>query len=278
MLRRRFLWSGIGATAAAAAAYPFAVEPRWLEMTETPVRLSRLKPGKPVRILHLSDLHASWVVPMSYLARAFELGLTTKPDLICLTGDFITFQLERDEATYLEQLRRFPAAAPTFAVLGNHDGGSVAGVSAGVARHAKVYDLLEKAGIHVLYNHRVPLNVNDREFQLAGTADLWSREFNVQSAFAGTNPGLATILLAHNPDTKDVSSVEPWDLLLSGHTHGGQVVTPFKSLIYAPVQDLRYIAGLKAWGKRQVFVTRGVGNVGGIRFGCRPEVSLLTLL
>jgi predicted MPP superfamily phosphohydrolase len=65
--------------------------------------------------------------------------------------------------------------------------------------------------------------------------------------------------------------------MLSGHTHGGQVIVPFEGQRYAPVADKRYVAGLRPWGARQIHVTRGVGNVGGVRFRCRPEVSILTI-
>jgi predicted MPP superfamily phosphohydrolase len=66
--------------------------------------------------------------------------------------------------------------------------------------------------------------------------------------------------------------------MLSGHTHGGQVIVGFDGARYAPVEDKRYVAGLKSWGTRQIHVTRGVGNVGGVRFRCRPEASVLTVV
>ena len=83
--------------------------------------------------------------------------------------------------------------------------------------------------------------------------------------------------MSHNPDSKEMLRRWPWDLLLSGHTHGGQVIIPFQGPRYAPVTDKRYVAGLKPWESRQIHVTRGVGNFAGVRFRCRPEVSLLIL-
>ena len=96
-------------------------------------------------------------------------------------------------------------------------------------------------------------------------------------AFAGVPADDPAILLAHNPDTKDVLADRPWDLMLSGHTHGGQVVLPIVGERFVPMRDKRFIAGLKQWNGRQVYVTRGVGNIDGVRVNCRPEVAILDL-
>jgi len=110
--------------ASSAIAYPCYCEPRWLEATTRRVRLSRATLPSPIRLLHLSDLHASFVVPLSHIENAITLGLEDSPDIICLTGDFITFRHDFDAREYVNALRRLTAAAPTFAVLGNHDGGA----------------------------------------------------------------------------------------------------------------------------------------------------------
>jgi predicted MPP superfamily phosphohydrolase len=107
--------------------------------------------------------------------------------------------------------------------------------------------------------------------------DLWSGEIDAQAAFRDLDAQRPAILLAHNPDSKDSLNGYPWNLMLSGHTHGGQVIVPFKGPCFAPVKDLRFIAGLKRWGTRHIFVNRGVGNLGGVRFDCRPEVSIVSV-
>src|SRR5690349_13982973 len=119
MTRRSFLLGAAGA-ATAVAGYPCYYEPRWLDSTERRVRTARPPLSDPVRILHLSDLHASFIVPMSLIQHAITLGLERKPDIICLTGDFITFRHDFDSRAYLAALKRLSAAAPTYAVLGNH--------------------------------------------------------------------------------------------------------------------------------------------------------------
>ncbi len=109
--------------AGCAPAYAFGVEPNWLERTFHRVKLPCKNLTSGVRILHLSDFHASPVVPFSLIENSVELGLEAKPDVICLTGDFVTDATPFDEAEYARILRRLSSAAPVFASLGNHDGG-----------------------------------------------------------------------------------------------------------------------------------------------------------
>ena len=109
--------------------------------------------------------------------------------------------------------------------------------------------------------------------------DLWSGYPDPESAFANSRrPGTeTTIVLAHNPDSKDLIGRYPWQLMLSGHTHGGQISIPLLGAPYVPVKDRRYIAGLNPWKDRLIYTTRGVGSIYGTRFSCRPEVSILDL-
>jgi predicted MPP superfamily phosphohydrolase len=273
MTRRKLLYSFL----AAPLAYPCYLEPRWLDLTHRRVKLPGFRPERPVRILHLSDLHASIFVPLSMIDRAITLGLAARPDLICVTGDFITSRLGFEPAAYTGVLRRLSAAAPTFAVLGNHDGGSWAGAHHGFPDHGAVDRTLEGAGIALLHNRSMRVEASGAGLTLVGVGDLWSDEVSPRRAFSAAAAGAPTIVLAHNPDTKDFLAAEPWHLMLSGHTHGGQVIVPFEGPRYAPVADKRYVAGLRSWGARQIHVTRGVGNLGGVRFRCRPEISMLTI-
>jgi len=249
MNRRRWIVGACGALTA--SAYPAYFEPRNFELTSNSLTFG-LSARKPVRILHLTDFHASQFVSMDMIENAIDLGLAQKPDLICLTGDFITFQSGFDEYHYVALLRRLSNAAPTFAVLGNHDGCQWAVKHGGFADHSVVEGILAKSGISLLHNRAEDVRLNGSEFALVGVADLWSEEINAQAAFLKTSRGKPTILLAHNPDSKDALKGYPWNVMLSGHTHGGQVIVPFKGACFAPVKDHRFIAGLKRWGDRQI--------------------------
>lgn len=273
MITRRNLLSALP-FAAAVPGYAFGVEPYWLETVIQPVTIPGLK-GK-IRVLHLSDFHASREVPFSTIAKAVALGIAAKPDLICLTGDFITRAERTDFAAYSALLRPLKKLAPTFASLGNHDGGW-AGNSDSYEDSSLVRAMLADADIPLLQNSSWVLQLGGTEIRLAGVADLWSGHVDPEAAMPAASRELPTILMAHNPDTKDVVASSRWDLMLSGHTHGGQVLVPLIGDSYIPVRDHRYIAGLKPWGTRQIYITRGVGSLAGVRFMCRPEVTVLDL-
>ncbi len=276
MTRRKLLTTFLG-TGTIAASYPTYVEPNWLEVNSHRVRLKRTPLARPVRLLHIADLHASFYVPFSLIEYAIGVGLDQKPDLICVTGDFITTSLGFEPDQYVATLRRLSAAAPTFAVVGNHDGGPWAAAHGGFADHGVVDGIIARSGIELLHNRSKRVAVRNQQLTLVGIGDLWSDDLDHAAAFSAVDAGGPVVLMAHNPDSKDLVARYPFDLMLSGHTHGGQIIVPFMGAPFVPVKDKRYLAGLKPWGSRLIHVTRGVGSWGGIRFNCRPEVSLLIL-
>jgi len=260
----------------AGVAYMRFGEPHWLGVGRHHVPLfSGARP--PLTLLQLSDFHASEYVSLDFIARAVELGLRScVPDLVCLTGDFITWEWE-DWDRYAKILARLTSAAPTFACMGNHDGGYWAASSKGYEDHGLVDAMLAKAGVRLLHNAAAQILVKDTRLNVVGVGDNWAHEMDHELAFANTSPADATILLSHNPDTKSALLGKPWDLMLCGHTHGGQLDLPVIGTPFAPIEDKRYVAGLHQWQGRWLHVTKGVGNLHGMRFNCRPEVSILTL-
>ena len=278
--RRHFLQGvlGTGVSAAAALGYMRWGEADWFESTITACFTGTGGEDQPLRVLHLSDFHASDVVPLAMISRAVELGLATNPDLIVLTGDFWTDRYHRINA-YAEVLRPLAAAAPAFACWGNHDGGGWAARAAGWPGLDPVRDLLGGAGIQLLDNTSARVECAGRTVRLVGTGDWWAGQCHPTRAFAHARsraPGELRLVLSHNPDAKAEFDNFDWDLMCCGHTHGGQLKVPvLGNTPFAPVQDHTYVAGLNPWKGRQIFTTRGVGNLHGIRFNCRPEISLL---
>ncbi len=276
--RRAFLLAGAAGLAGAGFAYSRLGESGWLETRHVPVSLPGL--ASTVRVLVLSDLHYSSAVPISLIDRAIRSGLKESPDFACLGGDFITAGERPDLAPLTESLGRLAQQVPTFAVFGNHDGGEWASHrDDGFESPDAVGQALTRAGITILENQSLTTKEGVR---LVGLADLWSGSCDPRPAFTGQELSepvqpQATLVLAHNPDTKDLVRAFDWDLMISGHTHGGQIRVPLVGAPYAPVQDRRYIAGLNAFENRWVYTTRGVGSLFGVRFNCRPEVTILEL-
>ncbi len=273
--RRQFLIAA-GAGAVGGLTYVRAVEPRWLSVTRPVVRLDA-RAGAPFTLLLLSDLHASRVVSLGFLAAAVRQGLALRPDLICLTGDFITRGCAAPE-DYAAVLRPLSEAAPAFACLGNHDGGAWAARQRGDADTTRVRALLQRAGITLLHNTARTVPVRGQAVRLVGLGDLWAGDFQPARAFAAAPADATpTIVLAHNPDARQALRPYDWDLMLSGHTHGGQVKLPWIGPLVLPIRDRRFAEGLCRWEARWIYVTRGVGNLWGIRFNCPPEITLLTV-
>lgn len=279
--RRNFLrgLAAGGLTTVGGAVYTRWGEPHWLEVSRLAVPLgSGSGRSAPLRVVQLSDFHASPVVSFEFIDEAVTLGLAQKPDLIALTGDFFTNHLP-DPARYADILGRLSAAAPTFACLGNHDGGPWTGSAGGNPTTVEAMALLRASHISCLHNQCQTLTIRDFSLQLIGVGDLWSGYCDPAAAFAKLPPRdrAVRILLNHNPDAKNRLLPYDWDLLLCGHTHGGQVRLPFLGTPFAPVVDKRYVEGLHRWNDRWLHVTRGVGNLHGVRFNCRPQVSVLDL-
>jgi len=274
MSRRRFL-GGVSLAGLGTLAYAHWFEAEWLQKSFVTVPLSGgAKP--PIKLLHISDLHASPVVSLDYIRQAIDAGLAWRPDLICVTGDFVTRKVSHRDA-YLRVLERLPATAPTFASLGNHDGGRWAVEDGGHGDIDWVAALLAQCGIKLLHNDSTHARIAGRDLNLVGLGDIWAGNLDASRGFAA-RPSGETILLSHNPDTKEHVHVFDWNLMLCGHTHGGQLRVPWVGATpFAPVQDKRFVAGLRAWNGRWIHVTKGIGSVFGLRINCPPEVSFLTL-
>jgi hypothetical protein len=222
------------------------------------------------RIAFLTDLHSSAVVPQWFLARAVSTAVALEPDVILLGGDFVSHS-RRYAAGLVELLKPLAAPDGVFAVLGNHDHY----VSAELVREA-----LAAAGIRELWNTSVVLRRGDAALAVGGVGDLRFDVVDFRAAAAGLSDDVPRIVVSHDPDVfaywpPDVRL----DLMLSGHTHGGQAHLPLLGPPYVPSQfGFRYLAGHFHDGDRQLYVSRGVGAITApVRWRCPPEVTLVVL-
>ena len=274
--RRQFLklLAASGAGLAGAYGYARGLEPGWLTVDKVTLPLRKTAGEAPLRIVQLSDLHVSSRETMGHAVAAVELALAQAPDLLVLTGDFVTVFLPMpDAAEYAAVLAPLAARCPVYAILGNHDGPARGRIAAYVNR------VLHQAGALPLLNKTVHIDVRGRPLLLSGLGDLWSNECRPERCLFPLGEGDAErpthILLSHNPDSKDLAQFYDWDLMIAGHTHGGQVRLPLIGAPVLPVDDRRFAEGLHRFQARHIYVSRGIGNLHGVRFNCRPWVSVL---
>jgi hypothetical protein len=255
------------------------IEPTWLELTSLEITLADLAPAfDGFRIVHLSDLHHGHGVPLEYLSQAVELANAQQPDLIAVTGDFIHkgFGHVEHAARVVGRLR---AHHGVLAVLGNHDF-SVRN-ALGWRRHRGLHSAIETAlideGVQVLRNESIRLQRDAGHLHVLGVDDLWSGACDLDAAYTGVSGHEPCLLLAHNPRTVERLNGRRSDLVLSGHTHGGQVDWPGLGRLFLSKTNRRFAAGLYRHGETLLYVNRGVGFGFRFRFKVRPEVAVITL-
>ena len=250
------------------AARAALTEPYLLTIEHHAIELPRLpRTFNGFRIVHLSDIHHSPFTRSEQIERAVETANRLKPDIIALTGDYISHDRQY-AAPCAEMLGRLRARFGVFAVLGNHDHWTDA---------ALITDLFRAEGITVLVNQGMRFELGEEAFWLAGVDDTMVGLEDLSLALAGARETEMKLLLAHNPIILRRAARAGVDLVLSGHTHGGQVkLRSEQSASGRPKR--RLLRGLGRKGNTQIYVTRGLGTVVlPIRYGCPPEVSLLEL-
>jgi len=219
------------------------------------------------RVVQLSDIHHSPFTSREQIERAVETANNLQPDIIALTGDYVSKE-RAYAAPCAELLGGLRARHGVFAVLGNHDHWTDA---------ALITDLFRAEGITVLVNEGMRFENNGAAFWLAGVDDTMVGLEDLPLALAGSSQDEFKLLLAHNPIILRRAARAGVDLVLSGHTHGGQVrLRTERSASGRPRR--RLLKGLARQGETQIYITRGLGTVVlPVRFGCPPEVSLLEL-
>ncbi len=226
-------------------------------------------------VAHLSDFHYD-AYAVEVIREAVQRTNDLNPDLIVLTGDFVTVpfigktRLAADDALPCAQiLGGLQAPLGIFAVLGNHDFNT---------DPQRVAHALVSRGIVVLRNFNVEVEHNGVKLWLAGVDDVLHRGADLKKAMSGIPSGDTCILLAHEPDFADIASGYPIDLQLSGHSHGGQVRLPLLGTPYLPVMARKYPCGLRQVGSMALYTNCGIGTIFlPVRFDTPPEITLLTL-
>ena len=267
---------------------PLSVEDLTVAIADLPVSLQGTK------LVQLSDFHYDgWRLSEEILEQAIAASNEAEPDLVLLTGDYVT-----DDPFPIRQLvlrlKHPQSRAGIYAILGNHD-------ICYPNSKAEITAALTSIGIHVLWNEvAYPLG---QGLPLVGLADYWSREFKITSVLSQLDAETPRIVLSHNPDTAELLKRWRVDLQLSGHTHGGQIripgigpIVPLYKKLYRKVpksvrrwvpclqkemakvvRHWEWAQGLHQVGKNQMYVNRGLGTYFPGRLFCPPEVTVITL-
>jgi len=241
------------------------------------VRLARLPEAfVGFRIAQLTDIHFGPYMDQDLLGKAVRLAQEFQPDVVILTGDFVSHPFgkrsgpegARNAEPCADVFARWKGV-PILAALGNHDHWNSAKIVAGS---------LADRGIRVLKNQAEPMERDGQRLWIAGIDDLLDGAPDLRQTLAGIPDREVTVLMAHEPDFADHAASFPVDLQLSGHSHGGQVRIPGIGPIILPAMARKYHTGLNRVGRLQVYTSRGIGVIDPpVRLNCLPEVTLITL-
>jgi hypothetical protein len=280
MNRRAFLKRArsiaVRSVAAGALVYPF-LEAKWCRIVRQTIVLPNLPAAfRGIKIALMADIHHGPFVPLCYIKHVVAMANSLKPDLTLLAGDYV-----HGHNSYvgpgIEELGKLEARLGRFAVRGNHDNHSY---HDGHDYRLNSSAALVQAGLPDLNNTGVWLERHGARLRICGVGDLWTDRQDLDGALDDATERDAVIMLSHNPDFAETLRDPRVGLILSGHTHGGQIVIPgFGAPIVPSRYGQKYLYGLVEGPSCGVFVTRGVGTVSPpVRFVCRPEVVLITLI
>lgn len=281
LTRRQFLaTSALGAAGLAAiGAGALYNDTTGLRITRLEVPLQRL-PSRfdGLRIVQLSDFHWDPYIDNRVIAAAVHAANSLQPDLVVLTGDFVTQgpfsgrydpPAARNAEPCSQILSRLRSRLGIFAILGNHDYYTDPNV---------VTEILRGRGFHVLRNQSFALEQAGARLWIAGINDAVAGADDLGLALQPIPVSEAVILLAHEPDFADWVPPGRVDLQLSGHSHGGQIVLPVIGPPYLPPLARKYPWGLRRLGPLTLYTNRGVGTITlPVRFNCPPELTVFTL-
>ena len=263
------------------------VNSRSLEFVKKRINLKGLPSAfNGLTVGQITDIHAGPLVPSELIKKGVDLIMAGQPDLIVLTGDFVSGATkflwtsyggfkERHYKYCVEELERLKAPLGSFAVLGNHDFWSGQKVA------EKIVGGLEGIGVRVLRNEAVSVERKGEVLYFIGVDDYWEGSYSLTKALQGVPQDACRILLSHNPDVnEDIENLkERIDFIISGHTHGGQVVLPYMGAFYIPSPfGQKYREGLVRDGERLTYISKGLGLFFvPIRLNCPADVSIMTL-
>lgn len=287
--------------------WPRFIEPKLLSTTSFEVELPKVKHA--LKIIQLSDLHFNDAINQNFLNKILSRVAKESPDLILITGDFLCMGRMADAKELKDFLLSLKARLGIYAVLGNHDYTEglninsagyydivkstslpalsgfkrlwkvpeVRGISTAAAKavspNPELLRVLQETSVTLLDNQTIQVG----DLNLTGLGDLMADAVHPEKAFFGYNPDLPGIILAHNPDTVTRLKDYPGDLVLSGHTHGGQINLPWLWKRFTTMENMQFKSGMHKFQNKSLYISRGLGGVIPFRFNTIPELVTITI-
>ncbi len=222
------------------------------------------------KAVFISDLHCGPFFSTTRVRSVVETINKIGPDIIFLGGDYLTKGLtgQKEIETCMNELKRLDASFGVYGVLGNHEHW--------ISRRLSEQGLND-AGVELLDNKAIWWNIDEDRMRIGGVGDLWESTQEIEPTLNGVKLDDFVILLTHNPDYAEQITSDKIDLVLAGHTHGGQITlfglwAPFQTTEYGQ----KYISGMIKTNITQVIVTKGIGTTGlPLRFFAKPEITIL---
>ncbi len=283
MTRRSFLTLS-AASVGGLALYSGEIARHEIGVEEHTVHLPRLPDAfRGMRILQISDIHYMEFTESYFVREVVDHVNRLKPDMVLITGDFVTYgpiRIPRTDIHKAFALRHMPECASIlsniqcplrYTSLGNHDQ---------MVNGSAIWHILTEHDLPCLYNSAVPLERDGRRVWLVGLGSACVGAANPEQAIPGSvlRDKEAMIVMAHEPDILPVIAKFDADLMLSGHTHGGQIRVPFLPPVFLPEYGKRFVEGWFHYGSTQLYVNRGIGSIGlPLRLNCPPEITVFTL-
>ncbi|MGB5634423.1 MAG: metallophosphoesterase [Waterburya sp.] len=252
--------------------YGKKIEPNWIEVVPVELAIPRLdQVFDEFKIVQISDIHASELMPAKRLAKIIKLVNQQQPDAIVITGDFITKRSNFYAERLTLKLSQLQSKSGILAILGNHDHWQ--------KEIAQLKQVIIDSNITLLDNQVYIVERGSQQLAFAGLDDPYWGEPNLPQTIAQLPDNVPAVLLVHEPDYIEKSAAtHKFALQLSGHSHGGQIKIPFFHPLVLPHGGKKYFAGLNQVEDTITYTNRGLGMTGlPYRFGSRPEITVFTL-
>jgi hypothetical protein len=294
--------------------WPRFIEHRLITTKQLKLKIPDLPEDlKGLKVVQFSDLHLHPQVSDTFLEKLKNKINACQPDILLFTGDFLCFSEEKDFKRLENFLNSFKPTYGCFAILGNHDYAQfvsmnekgqydvlnksvaklgnvfkrlwsktelayeVTEAARSVSYHESLEELLKRTPFTLLKNVTIQIAINDSFLNITGLEEYITGKFNTKKAFENYKKNGKGIILAHNPDAVPLLKSMPGDIILSGHTHGGQVNLPWLWKKFTLMEQPQFKSGLFKIDSKWLYVNRGVGSVMPFRWFAMPEVLFLQL-